>query len=172
GNVEHLAGNQAAHLGHHLATLVTGVGTVHDHGQGIDAIAVDKQVDAHDVGRPVFLELVVHRCVAARYRLELVEEVQNDLGQRYFVHQMHLAPMIGHIQLHAALDHAQRHDGPNVFLRHEQRYRDDGLAYLDDIADLGHARGALYHGYRPVALLDLVHHRRSGGDDVHIEFAL
>jgi hypothetical protein len=43
----------------------------------------------------IFLELVVHRGIAARCRLQLVEEVHHDLGHRQFVDQLHLAPVVG-----------------------------------------------------------------------------
>src|SRR5690606_20386712 len=107
GDVEHLAGNQPAHLGDHFAAAIAGIRAMDDHGQGVDAVAVDQQVDAHDVGGPVLLELVVHRGVAARHRLELVEEVEHALGQRHVVGQVHLPAVVGHVQLYAPLGHAQ-----------------------------------------------------------------
>jgi hypothetical protein len=65
---------------------------VHDDGQRIDLVAVDQDVDLHHVGGAVLLELVVHGGVAARDGLQLVEEVQHDLGQRHLVGQHDLRP--------------------------------------------------------------------------------
>jgi hypothetical protein len=76
---------------------------VHDDGQRIDLVAVDQHVDLDHVGGAVFLELVVHRGIAARGRLELVEEVQHDLAHRHFVGQLDLAAVVAHVHLHAAL---------------------------------------------------------------------
>jgi hypothetical protein len=56
---------------------------VHDDGQRVDLFAVEQDVDLDHVGRAVLLELVVHGGIAARHRLELVEEVQHDLAQRH-----------------------------------------------------------------------------------------
>jgi hypothetical protein len=58
---------------------------VHDDRERVDAVAVDQEVDLDDVRGAVLLELVVHRGVAARDALELVEEVEDDLGQRQLV---------------------------------------------------------------------------------------
>ncbi|MNT43474.1 hypothetical protein D3C72_1799480 [compost metagenome] len=115
------------------------IAAVDDHGQRVDAVVVDQQVHAHHVGRAVFQEFVVHRGIAARHRLQLVEEVQHDLGQRDLVHQVHLAAVIAHVDLRAALVVAQRHDRTDVVLRHEQRDLHDGFA---DVLDLAHFRHA------------------------------
>src|SRR5471032_1638862 len=108
GHVEHLARDQLAHLGGHLAAAIGAVGAVHDDGQCIDFFAVDQHVDLDHVGGAVFLELVVHRRVTARGRFQLVEEVQHDLAHRHFIDQLDLAAVVAHVQLHAALADAQR----------------------------------------------------------------
>src|SRR5690606_22552120 len=172
GHVEHRAGNEAAHAGNHVAATLARVGPVHDHGQGVDPVAIDEQVNLHHIGRPVFHELIIHGSVAARYRLEPVEEIQHDLGQRNFVCQVHLAAVIAHVDLHAALVVAQRHHGPDVFLGHEQGDLDDGLADIVDLAHFRHARRAVDDFDGAIALLDFVHDRRRGGDNVHVELAL
>src|SRR5690606_9967256 len=159
------------HLGDDFPAAIPGVGSVHHHGQRIDPVAVYQQVDTNHVGRTVLFELIVHRRVTPGNRFELIEEIQDDLGQRHFVHQVNLSPVVGHVQLHTTLDHAQRHDGSYVFLRHEQRHGDDGLTDFGDVAHFGHARGTFDHQHRTVAGLDLVHHGGRRSDDVHVELA-
>src|SRR5690606_36009567 len=56
GHVEHLARDQAAHAGDHVAGPVPGIGAVHDHGERVDLVAVDEQVDPDHVGRAVLEE--------------------------------------------------------------------------------------------------------------------
>ena len=131
---------------------------MHDDRQRVDAVAVDQHVDLDDVGRAVLLELVVHRRVAARHALQLVEEVEHDLGQRQLVGQMHLAAVVGHVELDAALLVGQRHHRADVVLRHVQVHRDDRLA---DLADA--ARSGIFDGFSTlitvaVVELDLVDH--------------
>src|SRR4030095_14960527 len=46
-----------------------------------DRVAVDEQVELHQVGRPEVEILVVHRSVAPGERLELVVEVEDDLRE-------------------------------------------------------------------------------------------
>ena len=86
--------------------------------------------------------------------------------------QVHLAPVVAHVELVAALVVAQGHDRADVLLRHEECHCHDGLAHFDELADFGHARGAFNVDERAVAQDDFIHHGRRGGDDVHVEFAL
>jgi hypothetical protein len=110
---------------------------MHDHRQGIDLVAVDQHVELDHVGGAVLLELVVERGVAARDGLQLVEEVHHHFGHRHVVGQLHLAAVVGHVHLLAALLVAQRDHRAEVFLRHEDLGGDDGLADLLDLRQIG-----------------------------------
>src|SRR6266851_5559839 len=44
-------------------------------GERVDALAVHQDVEPHHVGGAVLLELVVERAVAARHRLQAIEEI-------------------------------------------------------------------------------------------------
>src|SRR5690348_8003296 len=68
-----------------LATAAVRMAAVHDQAQCIHAIAVDQHVHAHERAGLEALVVVVHRGVAARDRLEAVEEVQHHFGQRHLV---------------------------------------------------------------------------------------
>ena len=143
-----------------------------DDRERVDFLAVEKDVDLDDVGGPVFLELVVHRRVAARDALQLVEEVEDDLGQRHLVGEQHLAAVVGHVLLLAALQVGQRHHRTDVLLRHVELDRDDRLADLGDSAEVGHLRGVLDLDQVAAVELDLVDDRRRGRDQVLVELAL
>ena len=149
-DVVHLARNQLAHLRGDGAAAVLALAAVDDDRQRVDLLAVEQDVDLDDVGGAVFLELVVHRRVAARDALQLVEEVEHDLGQRHLVGEHHLAAVVGHVHLLAALLVGQRHHRADVVLRHVEVHRDDRLADLGDAAEVGHLR----------RVLDLDHRRR------------
>src|SRR5690606_15322943 len=114
-----------------LATVAR-IGAVHDHGQGVDPVTIDEQVDLHHVGMTILEELVVHGGIAARDRLEPVEEIENNFRQRHLIGELHLPAVVDHVGLHAPLRIAQRHDRADVILRHEEGDRNDGLAnFLD-----------------------------------------
>ena len=53
------------------------------------SLAVDEDAQAHQVGGDVARDLVVERAVAVRRRLQLVVEVEDDLGQRDVVDEHH-----------------------------------------------------------------------------------
>src|SRR5450830_1809249 len=75
GHIEHLPGNQLAHLGSHRTTTELAVGAMDNNGQRIDSLTVDQHVDLDHIGRPVFLELIVHRGVTAGGRFETIKKV-------------------------------------------------------------------------------------------------
>jgi hypothetical protein len=104
-----------------------------DDRKGIDALAVDQHVELDDVGRPVFLEVVIERSVAARDGLQAVEEIHHHFGHRHLVHELHLATVVGHVDLVAALLIAQGDDVAEVVLRNEIGGDDDRFADLLDL---------------------------------------
>src|SRR5215471_18526996 len=171
-DVEHLARDQLAHAGDEVPAAVGGVLAVDHEGEGVDPLAVDEDVELHHVGRAVLLELVVERRVPAARRLELVEEIHHHLGERHLVGQHHLAPVVLHVALHAALLRAQRDDGADVLLRDEDGGLDDRLADLLDLRRIRKLRRILDRGDRPVAQHDLVHDRGGRSDERHLVLAL
>ena len=60
-----------------------GAVAVDDERQGVDRLAGDEDVDLDEVGRPVAELLVVHRGVALGAALQLVEVVDDELGERH-----------------------------------------------------------------------------------------
>ena len=80
------------------------------------------------LGLGVVAPLVVERRVAAGHRLQLVEEVRDDLGQRQPVAQLH--PVLGEV-VHAleltALGLAQLHDRADELRRRQDRHLHDRL---------------------------------------------
>src|SRR5258706_4593067 len=171
-DVEHLARDEAAHARGELAAAEARGLAVHDERQGVDAVAVDEDVQAHHVAGAEFPELVVERGVAARVALQLVEEVHDDLGERHVVREDHLAADVLHVHLRAPLLLAQGHHGSYVLVRHDDRGADDGLADLVDAGRIGQLRGVDDLAHRAVARLHLVHHGRCRGDELHVVLAL
>src|SRR5688500_14818792 len=171
-HVEHLTRDQLPHLGNQLAPPVPRVIAMHDQRQRVHPLAIDQYVEADEVSRPVFEEIVVERGIASGHRFQAVEKVHNDLVQRHLVGQHDLPAEVLHVALVAPLLIAQGYDRADVVLGNEDRGRDDRLA---DFLDAGGVRQLgrvlhLHHG--PIAQRHLVYHRRGGGDEVHAVLAL
>ncbi|PRD36405.1 UNVERIFIED_CONTAM: hypothetical protein NCL1_08904 [Trichonephila clavipes] len=172
GDVEHLAGNQFLHFLDNGHAAVTGVVGVADHGQRIDALAVDEDVHARQAGSLEAAEGVVQRGVAARTGLQAVEEIEHDLAHGNVVGQRHLLAVEQHALLRAATLLAELDDIADVFRRHQDMALGDGLAELLDRARVRQL-GRVVDVER-LALLgdDLVDHRRRRGQQVEVVFAL
>ncbi len=145
---------------------------MHDDGQRIDFLAVEQDVDLDHVGGPELLELVVHGRIAARYRFQLVEEIQHDFAQRHFVGQHDLLAVIGHVQLHAPLLVRQGHDRAHIVLRHIKMHGDDGFANLVDLAGVGNLGRVFNLEDIPIGLQHFVHHAGRSSDQILVELAL
>src|SRR5690606_5841049 len=127
GNIKHLPRNKPAHLAHHLSPAVPRIAAMHHHGQGVDAISIDENIDLDDVRWLLFLELVIHGGIASRHGFEAIKEVQHDLGKWHLITQMDLPAVVAHVLLHAPLVQAKRHHRPDVFLGHEESERNYGF---------------------------------------------
>src|SRR5438552_10343854 len=79
-HVEHLLRDEAAELVHEHATGLLCAPAVGDDRKRVDERASHENVKAHELRRAVLRELVVERRVAARARLQLVVEIDDDLG--------------------------------------------------------------------------------------------
>src|SRR2546430_8692609 len=80
-HVEHLLGDETTQLVDEKATDVLRLVAVHDDRKRVDERARDEDVETHEVGGAVLGELVVKRRVALRAALELIVEINDDLGQ-------------------------------------------------------------------------------------------
>ena len=56
-----------------------------DASQGINGLAVEQQVQAHEVGSPLLAQLIIEAGVAGGQRLEVVVERASQLRQRQAV---------------------------------------------------------------------------------------
>jgi hypothetical protein len=112
GHLELLPRDQLLELGGHHDAVGHRLVPVHDRAERVDRIAVQQDVDLDEVGLLLTDNVIVERGVAARARLELVEEVEDDLGERQRV--AHLDTVLGqvvHPQQGAATLLAQFHHG-------------------------------------------------------------
>ncbi len=67
------------------ALTYAGTLTVNDDGQGVERLAVDQDIELHQLTGSVARQLVVERGVAPRNALHLVEEIEHHFGERHLV---------------------------------------------------------------------------------------
>ena len=130
-------------LGHPPAVVV-GLVAVHDRREGVDRHGVEQDVDLHEVGRGVAGRLVVEAGVALGAALHLVEEVDDDLGQRQPVDE--LDPLGREVLdlLHLAPPGlAQVHERAGVVGGREDRGREVRLLDRLDLAGGRHLAGVV-----------------------------
>jgi hypothetical protein len=96
---------------------------MHDRTSAFDASPLISTSSAHERPGRETLEMVFQRRIAARDRLELVEEIHDDLGQRQFVADLHLARQVVDRALRAALFLAQLDDVADVIRAASGRWR-------------------------------------------------
>src|SRR5438094_10282 len=172
-NVEHLLRDEAAELVHEHATGLLCAPPVGDDRKRVDKCSGNEDVEAHEVRRAVLRELVVERGVAARARLQLVIEIDDDLGERHVVLQHRPRRIdVAHVGEGRALGLRELHHRTHVRGRHDDRHLHPRFADLDDRARVRQERrvvdrdlGALL-GYH--AVLD----GRRCGDEVEVVLAL
>src|SRR5438034_6540885 len=171
--VQHLLGDETAQLVDEKTTDVLRLVAVHDDRQRVDERARDEDVEAHEVGGAVLAELVVKRGVALRAALELIVEIDDDLGQWHVVLEHRARRVdIRHLEQRAALVLREIHDRPDVVRRRDERRLHPRLADLLDRPRIGEHRRVVDRDL--VALLrdDAVFDRRRGRDEVHVVLAL
>ena len=81
-HLELLPRNQLPQLGRHRDAVAVGLVLVDDRAERVDLLALQEDVDADQVGHLLAVGLVVQRGIPAGARLQLVEEVEDDLGER------------------------------------------------------------------------------------------
>ncbi len=145
---------------------------MHDRAEGVDRLTLKKDVDLDQIGGLVTVWLVVERGVSAGLGLQLVEEVEHDLGQRQRV--AHLDALLGevvHPAQGAAPGLAQLHHRTDELARHQDRCAHHRFA---DVADLaaGELAGVGHGDDLAVVELDLVDHVGQRRDQLEVELTL
>src|SRR5690606_3455617 len=126
-HLELLPRDELLELPGHLLAVGVGLVPMHDRAERVHRLAVEQDVHLDQVGLLLAVRLVVEGRVAAGARLELVEEVEDDLGERQDVPDLHPVggDVVHALELAAAV-----------------------LAELHDRADVvgGRDHGRLHHG--------------------------
>src|ERR1041385_5697153 len=125
-HLEQLSRDQLAQLLRDLLAPLVRLVAVDDHRERVHGVAVEQHVQLDEVRRPVLQELVVQRGVAARDRLQLVVEIEDDFGERELPGEVHAGRVhVVHAPVYPAALLTQLHDRADVFRR-----RDDPRLYV------------------------------------------
>ena len=146
---------------------------MYDHGQSVDRIAVDKNIEADEVGFFVFARMVVHGSVAARHGFQPVKEIVDDFRERQLVGDDDtVGSRILKILLRATFFLAELHDVAHVFIGNVDVHVHVGLVERGYHAAIGQVRGVMDLDGFACGRFALVDDGRSRGDEITVEFAL
>ncbi|CAB5014047.1 unannotated protein [freshwater metagenome] len=145
---------------------------MHDRAERIDSLAVQEDVDLHEIGLLLALQLVVEGGIAASAALQVIEEVEDDLGERERVAQLDpLLREVVHAEERAAALLAQLHDRADELARQDDGGPDDRLEDLRDL--LGRELARIRHDDLVAVIAhDAVDDVRRRRDEVEVRLAL
>src|ERR687898_2441956 len=150
-----------------------GLVAVHDHRERVDLVTCEQDVQLHEVALAHADQLVVERRITARSRLQLVEEVEHDLGKRKVVVELHaLLRQERHVHVSAAPLLAKLHHRPDVLLRHQDRGPDVGLLDRGDLDAVRHVGRRVNDHLAAVGEPDVVLDVRGRGQQLEVVLAL
>ena len=152
-HVEELAGNDASQSLDEGAPGLVGLVAVDDDAEGVDRLTVEQNVDLRQLRIAVADHLVVERGVALRAALQLVVEVEHDLGERQRVDKgdPSLGEVVHLLELATAVL-AELHDRADELLRNDHRGANEWLLNVLDDVRVRHVRW--------IANLDAIARRR------------
>ena len=144
-----------------------------DDGEGIDEVAIQKDVELHGIGLLVAGELVVEGGVAFGGGFQLIEEVEDDFRERDGIGKIDACLIeIGHRLEDAAAVLHELHDIPHHVGGDEDFYLCDRFFDVLDFRHRRELRRIVHRYHRAVGLVDVVNDRRRSGDELQVVLAL
>ncbi len=144
-----------------------------DDGQRVHRLAVQEDVELHEVGCLVSDQVVVERGVPARGGLETVVEIQDDLVQRDLVRHHHpVGSDVLEIGLSAPALLAQGENGAHVLLRGDDDRPDERLLDGVDPPSVGNHRRVVDGDRLAVRQMNAIDDCRRRGDEREAKLAL
>ena len=144
-----------------------------DKRQRVHLVARKQDIELHELGGTILVELVVERGIALGSALELVKEIQDELGKRHIeAHLDRLAREMDHVGSNAAVLDSELHDGTRILGRADNLGLEVGLLNALDARSLGQILRAADINHLAVSLVDVIVDRWTRGNEVKIELAL
>ena len=173
GDVELLTGKEFLEAFTHAAAEGDGVVDVGERGEGVDAFAVEEDVEADKFGGAEAGGVIIEGSVATTDALEFVVEVDDDFAQWH--EELDFDAVAGDeflLDEFAALAKTEGHDRADVGGSGDDSSADIGFFDMLDERGVGHARGVVDFLCFAVLVVNHVGYVGDGGDDVHVEFAV
>ncbi len=140
---------------------------MHDKRQRVHLVTRKQDIELDELGGTVLVELIVKRGIALSAALELVKEVQDELGERHVeAHLDRLARKMDHVGCNAAVLDSKLHDGTRILGRADNLGIEVGLLNALDARSLGHVLRAADINHLAVGLVNVIVHRRARGNEV------
>src|SRR6266404_5518134 len=172
-DLEQLARDQLPQLLRDLLAPLVRLVAMDDDRERVHRFAVQDHVEFDQVGRAVLEEFVVERRIAAGDGLELVVEVENDLGQREFPGELDARRIdVVHALVYAAPLLTQLHDGADVLGGCHDPRLDVRLLDVVDRRAVRHQARILHQLHGAVRPVDVVLHVRHRADQIEVELPL
>src|SRR5437899_2883148 len=169
-DLEQLARDQLLKLLGDLPPPFVRLVAVNDDRKRVHRLAVQEHVQLHEVGRPVFEELVIERRVAAGDGLQLVVEVEDDLPQRELPAELDAGWVYEvHPPVHAAPLLAELHDRADVLCRGQDPRLDVRLLDVVHFGAVRHQARVFDRLHRAASSMNVVSHVRDRADQVEVE---
>ena len=146
---------------------------MHDEGQCIDRLLVDKDIKLYELRGDIPLQLIVKGRIASGSRLQCIEEIIDDLVQRKLVLQNRSCFLdVVRRKVHTSALLAQLHDGAQIFGRHHDLCRYNRLLHMLNFRRIRKVCRIcqLHHG--AVRLVNMIYNAGSRRDDIKAIFAL
>ena len=137
-HLEQLSRDDLLELVAQAAGQAIGLILVHDKRQRVHLVARKQDIEFDELGGTIFVELVVERGIALGAALELIEEVQDELGERHIeAHLDRFARQVDHVGCNAAVLDSKLHDGTRILGRADDLCLEVGLFDTLDTRGLG-----------------------------------
>ena len=153
----------------HFARTGIGVAGEKDKGQCIHHIAVEQDVQFHQVGFDVAFELIIETGISFGAGFQRVKEVIDDFVKRQFVMNIHPRRVeIFHVLEHATALLAQLHDAAHVVVGRVDVRLGNRLFGHGDGGGVGIVGGVIHHHHRAVLQRHAIDNAGRGGDKVEV----
>src|SRR5664280_304989 len=166
----HLPGNVLPQPLQHRSCNVLDFIFVRDERERVDGRPVDQDIDLGESFLAVPRQHIVKRSIPLCDRLEPIEEVCDDLGQREFLLQdCPPALWLGHVDVNPPALVGEFHDVSDSVMRHHNLRFDKGLLDTFDLPQWGKLRRTVSKDFLAgIALDDAIPHVRNGDNNVLI----
>ncbi len=136
-------------------------------------VAGQQNVEFDELAHAIVGELVIQGRIALGTALELVKEVEDELGKRNVeVHLHGLLRQVDHVGGDTAVLDGELHDRAGVLGRSDDLGLEVGLLDVVDARDVGQVLRAADLDHLAIGLVDVVVHAGARGNERQVELAL